>query len=119
MNQIENKNISTNEDIISEGKNIAIIAYITLIGLIIAFVMNNEKKNAFAQYHIRQALGLGLTGFSFGIISWIPFIGWIISILGSIMIIILWIIGLMNAINEKEQPIPIMGIYYEKWFRNL
>jgi len=30
---------------ISEGKTIAIIAYITIIGLIIAFVMNNDKKD--------------------------------------------------------------------------
>ena len=40
----------------SEGKNIAIISYITIIGLIIAFVMNNDKKDAFASYHIKQSL---------------------------------------------------------------
>ena len=49
----------------TEGKNIAIIAYITIIGLIIAFVMNNEKKDHFASYHIKQSLGLGLTFISF------------------------------------------------------
>jgi len=31
-------------NITSEGKTIAIIAYITIIGLIIAFVMNDEKR---------------------------------------------------------------------------
>lgn len=115
MNQMQ----KVNGTIISEGKNIAIIAYITLIGLIVAFVMNSEKKNTFAQYHIRQVLGLAITGFSIGIIGLIPFIGWIISILASIIIIIMWIMGLMNAINEKEQPVPIMGTYFEKWFQNI
>lgn len=28
-----------------QGKNIAIISYLTVIGLVIAFVMNNEKKS--------------------------------------------------------------------------
>ena len=37
-------------------KSIAIIAYLTLIGLIVAFVMNNDKKQPFAAYHIRQSL---------------------------------------------------------------
>lgn len=42
MNTIENKTTTTQQ----EGKNIAIIAYITIIGLIVAFVMNNDKKTA-------------------------------------------------------------------------
>lgn len=41
----------------NDGRNIAIIAYLTLIGLIIAYVLNNEKRNDFASYHIRQSLG--------------------------------------------------------------
>jgi len=52
----ENKNLSSNT--IEEGKTIAIIAYITIFGLLIAFLMNNDKKNSFASYHLRQSLGL-------------------------------------------------------------
>ena len=32
------------EGSVQDGKTIGLIAYLTLIGLIIAFVMNNEKK---------------------------------------------------------------------------
>lgn len=70
MDSIENKTITVNE-----GKNIAIIAYITLIGLIIAFVMNTDKKNEFAKYHITQSLGLALTGLALGMIGMIPILG--------------------------------------------
>ncbi len=31
-----------------DGKQIGMIAYLTVIGLIIAFVMNSEKKSEFA-----------------------------------------------------------------------
>lgn len=67
---------------VNDGKTIATIAYITIIGLIIAFVMNNDKKNTFAGYHIKQSLGLGLTGLALGVIGIIPILGWIINILG-------------------------------------
>ena len=67
---------------VAEGKGIATIAYITIIGLIIAFVQTNEKKNAFAFFHIRQSVGLAVTGISLGVIGMIPILGWIINILG-------------------------------------
>ncbi len=103
----------------SEGKTTAIIAYITFIGLIIAFVTNNEKKNKFVQYHIRQSLGLAITGLVLGAIGMIPILGWIINILGFFVMVYMWVMGLMNAINEKQRPIPILGKKYEEWFKNI
>ncbi|MFN3639670.1 MAG: DUF4870 domain-containing protein [Flavobacterium sp.] len=102
-----------------EGKDIALIAYLTIIGLIIAFVMNNEKKHAFALFHIKQSLGIALTGLALSIIGIIPILGWIISFFGLFFIIYLWIMGLMNAINGKEQVVPILGEKYKEWFKNL
>jgi uncharacterized membrane protein len=103
----------------AEGKTTATIAYLTIIGLIIAFVMNGEKKNEFAQYHIRQSLGLALTGLALGAIGMIPILGWIINIVGFFVIIYMWVMGLMNAINEKQSPVPLLGKKYEEWFKNI
>ncbi|APQ17576.1 hypothetical protein [Maribacter hydrothermalis] len=102
-----------------EGKKIATIAYITIIGLIIAFVMNNEKKDAFASYHIRQSVGLAATGLALGIIGMIPIIGWIINILGIFVLLYMWVMGLMNAINGKETPVPFLGEKYKEWLKNI
>ncbi|WP_203292998.1 DUF4870 domain-containing protein [Luteirhabdus pelagi] len=103
----------------AEGKNIAIIAYITLIGLIIAFVMNNDRKNEFASYHIRQSLGLGCLGLALTVINIIPILGWIVSLVGTIFMIYLWVMGLMNAVNEKKKPVPMVGKKFEEWFKNI
>jgi len=103
----------------NEGKNIAIIAYITIVGLIIAFVRNNDKKNAFAAFHIRQSLGLGITGLAIGIISMIPYLGWIIYLLGILVLLYMWIMGLLNAINEKEQTVPFIGDKFAEWFKGI
>lgn len=102
-----------------EGKKIAIIAHITWIGLLIAFVMNNDKKIPLASYHIRQMLGLTLTAIVIGIIAIIPILGWIIYIVGLLVMLYMWIMGLMNAMNEREQPMPILGKKYEEWFKGL
>lgn len=114
MESIENSTVAA-----SEGKNMAIIAYITIIGLIIAFVMNNDKKNAFASYHIKQSLGLALTGLALGMIGMIPILGWIINIIGIFVLLYMWVTGLVNAVNGKEAPVPILGAKYLEWFKNL
>jgi uncharacterized membrane protein len=116
MEQTENK---LDTSIVNEGKNIAMIAYITIIGLIIAFVMNNEKKNEFAKFHIKQSLGLALTGLALGIIGMIPILGWLVYIIGIFVLLYLWIVGLMNAINSKEKTVPFLGDKYAEWFKNL
>lgn len=102
-----------------EAKKIAVIGYITIIGLVIAFVMNNEKKLDFASYHIRQSVGLCVTGLVLGLIGMIPFLGWIINIVGIFVLLYMWVMGLMNAINEKEKPAPFLGKKYEEWFKGI
>lgn len=104
---------------IEEGKTMAIIAYITIFGLLIAFIMNNDKKNSFTAYHLRQSLGLGATGLALSVINVIPILGWLISILGSLFLIVLWVIGLMGAINGQEKPVPVLGEKFQEWFKNI
>ncbi|MEO8772993.1 MAG: hypothetical protein ABI263_05590, partial [Gelidibacter sp.] len=43
---------------IKDGKKLAIISYLTFIGLIIAIILNLEKRNPFTLFHIRQMFGL-------------------------------------------------------------
>lgn len=111
---------TTNSNIqISEGKTTAIIAYITIFGLIIAFIMNNDKNNPFAKYHIKQSLGLILVAFALGAIGLVPFLGWIINLVGIFVLTYMWIMGLINAINEKQKPVPILGEKFKEWFKNI
>ncbi len=95
-----------------EGKTIAIISYITWIGLLIAFIMNNEKKNEFAKFHIRQSLLLVLASIVVSFIPLINFIGWI-------FLFVLWIIGLIGAINGEKKEVPVIGSYAQEWFKGL
>ena len=105
---------------VEEGKTIAIIAYLTLIGLIIAFVMNNEKKNEFASFHIRQSLGILVLSaivavffFIFGFAVSVSFLPTIINLL----ILVLWILGFIGAIQGEMKKVPVFGDQFQEWFK--
>jgi uncharacterized membrane protein len=96
-----------------DGKTIAIISYFTWIGWIIAFVMYNSNKSQLAAYHLRQSLALMILGILVYIIQlmllFIPFLGWAIVGLLWIGLLVLWILGLIAAINAEEKPMPVIG----------
>ena len=94
------------------GKTIAIIAHITLIGWIIAIIINSNEKNEFASFYIRQLLGLFLAGI---ILSIIPLLGWLLSI----VIFVFWIISLIGAIQDEKKEVPLVGKYFQEWFKTL
>ncbi|MCD7903723.1 MAG: hypothetical protein LUF91_08255 [Oscillospiraceae bacterium] len=75
-----------------------IIAYLTWIGLIIAFIMGDREG---AKFHLNQALVILL----FSLLGMIPLVGWI----WSIFIFICWLIGLIAAIQDVEKPVPLLG----------
>lgn len=120
---MENSNTQSNDpEKINSGfdsKTIAIISYLTIIGLVVAFVLNNEKKEEFANFHIKQSLGIVLIGFGLFIIGMVPILGWILSFLGYIFLLYLWIMGLINAINHQKKPVPVLGDKFEAWFANI
>ncbi|WP_321538344.1 hypothetical protein [Flavobacterium piscinae] len=78
------------------------MAYLTIIGAVIAIFMNNENKSAFASFHIRQALGIFLTFFLLGYpIGY--FDSWMISSAFYVFFFILWIYGFLGALNGEEK----------------
>src|SRR5690625_1814931 len=107
------------EGSVQDGKTIGLRAYLTLIGLIIAFVMNSEKKNAFGSLHIRQSLGVILTGLVLAVVSGVPVLGWIVYLFRGVFLFILCVIGLIGAINGNEKEVPFLGTYYQKWFKDI
>lgn len=101
-----------------EGKAAAIVAYLTIIGTIVAYFMNNDSKNPFASFHIRQALGIHITFYLLGILV-SAFDTWMISSAFYIFILILWGYGLITAIQGDEKETPVLGAYFQKWFSTI
>ena len=107
-----------NPQIIEEGRKNAITSYFTLIGTVIAIVSNIEKKNSYASFHIRQALGLNTLFIALAVmVSY--FNDWMISSAFYVFFAVLWFFGLTNAIQCEHEPIPIVGGIFQKLFKSL
>lgn len=100
---------------IKEGKTTAIVAYLTMVGALIAISMNSDPKNAFARFHTRQAFGLHLVflGFAIFLSNWYNEYAWYGLY---VFYIVLWFYGFLGALNNKKQEVPVFGPYFQKWF---
>jgi uncharacterized membrane protein len=106
-----------------DSKTIAWLSYITIIGWIVAYVnhSNSVVKSSLATFHLRQSFGLMVVYFAIWIINImlmfiIPFLSTVIWLL-YIVVIVFWVIGLVNAINGEEKPLPAVGLQFQQWFR--
>lgn len=107
-----------NQNTIEEGKTLALVAYLTVIGTLIAFFMNKEKRNDFVSFHIRQALGLGFLYIALGYIIGY-FDSWMITYSFWIFFSVLFLYGILGAISGKFNKIPLIGDFFQKAFKSL
>lgn len=107
-----------NNQTVQEGKTVAIISYITWIGTLIAFIMNNDKRNSFAAFHIRQMIGLSIFSIANTFILARYTGDWVSSTI-SLGLFVLWVIGLIGATQGEEKKIPLVGDLFQDWFKNI
>ncbi|WP_207955420.1 DUF4870 domain-containing protein [Segetibacter sp. 3557_3] len=103
-----------------DQKTIAWLSYITIIGWIVALVNYNSSavKSSLARFHLRQTLGLFLTGMALYILQFslffiFPLAAFFIPLL-AIVLMVFWILGLVAAVNGEEKPVPFLGDLYQK-----
>ena len=102
----------------TDPKLISILAYITILGWIIAVLMNNPKSQL-GSFHIRQSLGILLLGTVSSFIGFVPFMGPPAVFFGSVLAFVLWIIGFVAAIRGEEKEVPVLGEKFQEWFDSL
>lgn len=107
----------------TEDRTVAILSYLTIIGFIVALVIHMNKKTVLGAFHLRQCLGLIITGLVIWIpcmiISFIPFVNLMMVVvwpLVGIGLFVLWVMGLIAAVNGQAKPLPVVGEHYQKWF---
>ncbi len=98
---------------IAKGKTIAILAYCTLIGFIIALIMHQSEKTRYGAYHIRQALGLIIFAVGAAIVI-VPLVAiiWPLFFLIPVLqlsVLTCMILGIVNTANGKVKGLPLIG----------
>lgn len=95
---------------VDKNKPLAIIGYIIPILFFIPLV-TDAKNSQFAKFHANQQLILLIAAIAVNIVGGIiPFLGWFIILpIGSILLIVLAIMGLIHAAKGEMKPMPIIG----------
>ncbi len=86
---------------------VAVISYFTLIGWVVAMIIYDKHQSSLASFHLRQSLGLIITG---AMLSLIPLVGWVLNI----GVILAWAVGVYSAIQGQEYRVPLLGDFYQK-----
>jgi len=82
-----------------------------------------QRKNSFALYHLRQAIGLVVflivTLLAWGVLgwllAWIPYLDILSVALFALVVgayvygIGAWLFGIYNALSDRESPLPLFG----------
>ncbi|EDP72596.1 hypothetical protein FBALC1_15882 [Flavobacteriales bacterium ALC-1] len=100
------------KEVLSDGKNVGVIAHITFIGWIIAIVMNSSNKTEFGSFYIRQMLGLVLIAIVTSFIPFLNFVMWIV-------LLIAWVMSLISALGGEKKTTFLLGDQFQEWFKSL
>lgn len=94
-----------------KNKAMAIVGYIIPLLFFIPLVSEEGKKSAFAKFHANQQLNLLLGWVVVNVLGGIiPILGWfIIWPLGSIFLIVLMVLGIVNASKGEMKELPVIG----------
>jgi len=96
-----------------DDKTKSIVGHLTLIGWLIALVMNQNDKGVNTSFYLRQMLGILI----FSVLAWIPvpvlpYVIWVLSL-------ILWILSFIGALSGEQKPVPVVGDMFQQWFKGI
>ena len=112
------------QDDVTRGKTVGILSYCTLIGWIVGMVLHQQDKTKFGAFHLRQSLGILIAYLACFIVITItlPFLGFLTFALYPIVglgVLVLLILGLINAVNGKMTEAPLIGKLSEKFLAGI
>ena len=74
-----------------------------------------EKKSTYVRFHAWQSImTFGVLTVAQLVLGWIPFVGWVLSILIGILMFVLWLILIIQAGTGKMWKVPGAGDWAER-----
>jgi uncharacterized membrane protein len=90
---------------VAQNKTIATLSY-----LLFFLPLLSAKKSKFAMFHANQSLIILIISVAGSILSgFIPAIGGLIGGIVSLGAFILWVMGIISAVNGETKPLPLIG----------
>ena len=97
---------------IEENKFIAALSY---LGILCLVPLLAKKESKFAQFHAKQGLMYLIVMVLASFVVWFPIIGWLLWL----VLVVLDIIGFVQALSGKYWEMPVIGGLAKKYLKNL
>ena len=101
---------------VEENKIMAVLAY---LGILVLIPLLTKKDSPFTMYHVKQGLALLILEVIaipvYIVLAFIPIIGWLASMALWVLILVLLILGIVNAVNGKMKELPVIGQFGKKF----
>jgi len=101
----------TTEDI-EQNKVISALSYLGILVLIPLLV---KKESPYTQFHAKQGLVLLIAWIAIWVVAIIPILGWIVSIVGTVFLFVLVIMGIVNSLSGQTKELPLIGKFGDKF----
>lgn len=99
-----------------ENEMLAMKRFFLVLGTYMFFFLPfilKKNQQEFYRYHMNQSFGFFLTVFAILILREMPFIDLLVPFL-LLIVAGLWILAVYNAFLEKQEPIPFLGLWFER-----
>lgn len=103
----EKKDTNTNQ---KPNTGMAIVAYL----IFFIPLLTDAKDEPFVKYHVKQGIVLFIAWIAVWAFSMVPILGWLLAIPLNLLLLVLMILGILNALNGQEKPLPLIGQYADK-----
>ena len=94
---------------IERTKTLSTLCYVSIIFGIIGLLA--EPNSKFLRYHINQGMVLYVFAIICALCGIVPFLGWLVAGVGSIMTIVFLIMGIVRSCKGRAVDLPIVGKY--------
>lgn len=74
-------------------------------------LLTDAKNDPFVKFHVKQGLVFFIACVASAIFTRLPIIGWILMLPLNVFLIIVWLMGIYNALTGKQKHLPLIGEY--------
>ena len=89
---------------IEDNRVLSAIGYVWILCFVPLFLKRNSQ---YAQFHAKQGLILFIAEIIGWLVFWIPLIGWFLYV----YVVVMAVLGIMNALQGKYWEMPFLGKY--------
>ena len=90
------------------------LAYVTIIPAIIFLVVAPYNQKSEIRFHCWQSISLGIVWFAISMIAIIPILGWLVFLVGSLVLFVVWLMCLVKAFGGGRFNIPVISEFAQK-----